>query len=136
VAFVLDASAALPWCFADEATPSSWVLLARAQARETVIVPAHWPAEMLSALLRGKRRGRIDDAQTLTFLKELHILPIVVEDPPRVSELASLKATSERLELNAYDAVYFELARTTGLPLATLDDALIRACRAEGVEVI
>jgi predicted nucleic acid-binding protein len=136
VAFVLDASAALPWCFEDEFTPASSALLSRAQAGETLIVPAHWPAEMLSALLRGKRRGRADDAQVLSLLRELSLLPISVQPPASLSKLAALKVTAERLELNAYDAVYFELARTTGLPLATLDDALIRACRAEGVEVI
>jgi len=34
--------------------------------------------------------------------------------------------------LTAYDAAYLELAKRTGLPLATLDDDLRKAARAEG----
>jgi hypothetical protein len=37
--FVLDASATLPWCFADEATESTNALLARLRTGEEAIVP-------------------------------------------------------------------------------------------------
>jgi hypothetical protein len=47
--FVVDASMALRWCFADEATPYSRGVLA---ALETTyaIVPALWPFEVANAL--------------------------------------------------------------------------------------
>ena len=48
--FVADASATLPWCFAEEATPATEALLDRAQAGEEVLVPAHWPTEVMNGL--------------------------------------------------------------------------------------
>jgi predicted nucleic acid-binding protein len=38
--------------------------------------------------------------------------------------------------LTSYDAAYLEVVLRRGLPLATLDDDLIRASRAAGVSVI
>ena len=38
--------------------------------------------------------------------------------------------------LTSYDAAYLELALRHGLPLATLDDELIRASKAAGVTVL
>ena len=38
--------------------------------------------------------------------------------------------------LTSYDAAYLELAIRLNLPLATLDDELIRAARAAGVTVL
>jgi predicted nucleic acid-binding protein len=38
--------------------------------------------------------------------------------------------------LTVYDAAYLELAAREGVPLATLDSALARAARVEGVEVL
>jgi len=39
MAFVIDASATLPWRFADEATPWTEALLDRAEAGEELLVP-------------------------------------------------------------------------------------------------
>jgi hypothetical protein len=49
--FVGDASTTLPWYVADEATPPTEALLDRLRAGETGIVPAHWPTEVMKALL-------------------------------------------------------------------------------------
>ncbi|MCY4324874.1 MAG: type II toxin-antitoxin system VapC family toxin [Betaproteobacteria bacterium] len=38
--------------------------------------------------------------------------------------------------LNFYDAMYLELAKRLSAPLATLDKALIRAAKAEGVVLV
>jgi len=38
--------------------------------------------------------------------------------------------------LTAYDAAYLDLAKANGLPLATLDEDLIRACAKTGVELV
>jgi len=39
-----------PWRFEDEATPWAEALLDRTQGGEKVLVPAHWPPEVLNAL--------------------------------------------------------------------------------------
>ena len=48
---------------------------------------------------------------------------------PRVTRLA------RRHSLSAYDALYLELAVRHGATLTTLDSALARAARAEGIRV-
>jgi len=58
--FVADASATLPWCFEDEATAATEALLERLRAGEPAIEPAHWPTEVMNALIMAVRRGRID----------------------------------------------------------------------------
>ena len=63
MAFVIDASAALPWRFADEATPWTEALLDRAEAGEEMLMPAHWPVEVANGLLVAHRKGRVTDAQ-------------------------------------------------------------------------
>lgn len=47
--FVLDASIALAWCFADEATPKTIKLLERLET-ETAFVPAIWPLEKINVI--------------------------------------------------------------------------------------
>jgi len=49
--FVIDASATLPWCFADEATAATNAVLTRLRTGDEAIVPAHWPLEGANALL-------------------------------------------------------------------------------------
>jgi predicted nucleic acid-binding protein len=38
--------------------------------------------------------------------------------------------------LTVYNASYVELARRTGLPLATLDKAMVRAAKSEGIDLL
>jgi hypothetical protein len=56
--FVLDAPVTLPWRFEDEATPWTEALLTRIESGEQAAVPAHWPLEVVNALLFAHRRGR------------------------------------------------------------------------------
>jgi len=65
--FVVDASAALAWCFEDEA--SSWTdgLLERLRRGDRIVVPAHWPTEILNGLLVASRRKRIKPDQPALF---------------------------------------------------------------------
>ena len=110
-------------------------MLTRAEAEE-LFVPAHWPIEILSALLRGERRKRIDREGITEFLTLLLSLRIRVEESRTTSDLLSLRHLCDRHQLSAYDATYFALAKRTGLPLATEDDALVRACLAESVPLL
>jgi hypothetical protein len=61
--FVVDASVALAWCFAGEATTWTEGLLERLRQGDRIIVPAHWPTEVANALLMGVRRRRIKSGQ-------------------------------------------------------------------------
>lgn len=54
---VVDASVTLSWCFPDEQTPLSLLVLDRLKAGEDALVPAFWSVEVLNSLLVGERKG-------------------------------------------------------------------------------
>lgn len=57
--FVVDASVALAWCFEDEVSSFADGLLERLRQGDQIVVPAHWPVEILNGLLVASRRKRI-----------------------------------------------------------------------------
>ena len=134
--FVADASATLPWCFAEEATPATEALLDRAQSGEEVFVPAHWPTEVMNGLLMAVRRGRIDIDRVARFARDLQALPIRIDagHAPATWDAVIRAATKHRL--TAYDAAYLELAQRTGMPIATLDGDLRKAALSESVALV
>jgi predicted nucleic acid-binding protein len=134
--FVVDASAALAWCFEDEA--SSWTdgLLERLGLGDRSVVPAHWPAEMLNGLLVASRRKRIKSEQPELLWEELARLPVETEPALTASQAKAVLALSKKHGLTVYDAAYLELAHRRQLPLGTLDTDLRKAAEAEGVVLI
>ena len=81
------------------------------------------------------RRGRINQAELaplVTAIRSLHI-----EIDPSTAELALTRTLelARQHRLTTYDATYLELAIRTGLPLATLDKDLKRACAAEHIPI-
>jgi len=136
VAFVLDASAALPWCFRDEATPETDLLQARAASGERIVVPAHWPAEILSGVTRAARRGRLDDPSVDAFLDALPLYDIMVDARPMAEQWSDALQLTRLHRLSGYDAMYLALAQRLNIGLATLDSRLSDAATAEGVPLI
>jgi len=136
VAFVIDASAALAWCFADEATEATNALLTRLRSNEEAVEPAHWPVEIANALIVAARRKRISPEDVRRLLEDLEALPIRIDPPSRSLVRAGVLSLAEQFQLTAYDAAYLELAMRQGLPLATRDQALREASRAAGVVLL
>jgi predicted nucleic acid-binding protein len=135
-AFVIDASATLPWCFADEATGATNAMLALLRTGDEAIVPAHWPVEVANALLIAVRRKRISPEDAHQFLVDLESLPIRVDTTTKNLVRAGVFPMAEQYGLTVYDAAYLELAIREGLPLATLDNDLRKAARASGVQLV
>jgi predicted nucleic acid-binding protein len=131
--FVVDASAALAWCFEDEASNWSDGLLERLRQGDQIVVPAHWPTEISNGLLVAQRRKRIKTGQAALFWDELAHLPIETEPALSAVQAKMVLALSEKHGLTVYDAAYLELAQRRQLPLGTLDAALRKAAQAEGV---
>jgi predicted nucleic acid-binding protein len=128
MALVLDASPIVAWALR-EADPRSAGLRERMRSDEA-LVPALWWFEVRNALLVNERRGRLSQPQTTRFLRRLGRLPITEDRSP---DDAVVLALARRHQLTVYDAAYLELSVREGLPLATLDAALVEAARAEGV---
>ena len=132
MAFVIDASATLPWRFVDESTPWTEALLDRIEAGEEALVPAHWPLEVLNGLLVARRKGRVSDVQVSEFIEDLAELPIRVVPADDPAQWPAILSLAQQHRLTAYDAAYLDLAQRTGLPLATLDGDLRKAAAAAG----
>lgn len=131
---VLDTSAALSWLFADVQTEAARGL-ARRVARDGAVVPWVWHAEMAQLLLFAERRGRTSPARVAEIVALIDELPIETEAgaPERVRH--ELLGLARDAALSASDALYLDLARRRGLPLATLDPTLDRAARAAGIAI-
>ena len=130
--FVVDASVAACWLLPDEAARAAALAYARFPD-DTAIVPTLWWFEMRNIFIVSERRGRIDSSRTAMAMALLRGLPIRVD---AASDEDLLLTLARRHGLTAYDAAYLELALRLGLPLASLDDALLRAARTEGVPII
>ena len=127
--FVLDASVVLTWCFPDENAVLAQRIARRFQEGDSAIVPSFWPHEVLNALLVGEKRKRISRDLVQTFLAEVAALPVELGQIPAGDVFDRVQFLGRENGLTAYDAAYLDLAQTSGLPLATLDGALIRACK-------
>lgn len=130
--FVIDASVAACWLFPDEGSAIADAARERMVA-ETAVVPAIWWFEIRNVLLVGERRNRIEPAQTTRALLLLSRLQIEVD---RAADDAVLIGLARRHQLSAYDAAYLELALRQDVPLATLDTAMARAAKAEGINMV
>ena len=129
---VLDASATLPWCFEDEATPETEALLDDLRDGSFAVVPAHWATEVMNGLLVAQRRGRIDAERVARFGVDLSALPIRIEPGHPPTSWNGVIDLAMEHGLTAYDAAYLELALRLELRLATSDQALRRAAMSAG----
>ncbi len=132
MAFVLDASMTMSWCFADEGTPFTRSVLTQLRATYAE-VPAVWSMEVANVLAMGERRRRITVEQSVAFQLMLGISDIRVEPLWHIGDVSVLLELCRKHRLTAYDAAYLEMARRKRLPLATFDKDLLRAAPLEGV---
>jgi predicted nucleic acid-binding protein len=133
-ALVIDSSAALSWCFEDEASPESDALFERVRDQGAV-VPGLWHLEVANVLLQAEKRGRIAAGDVATRLELIAELPITTDTETTARAWREILALARAEGLTTYDATYLELAIRRGLPLQTKDEALIAAAERSGVAV-
>lgn len=131
--FVLDASVALAWCFADEGGDYPARVLEALRGSEAVVASL-WTLEVANGLLAAERRARIEPQEVTRAARLLMALPIAVDPVERGRALTGTFRLARSRDLTTYDAAYLEVAVRLGLPLATLDADLRLAAEAEGVE--
>ena len=136
MSFVLDNSVSSRWFFDDGSKSdigyADKVLIALSQ--QTAVVPVTWGLEAGNVLARAEANGwmtkdRVDKSLTL-----IGGLKIEVDEETYARSLGDTLDLARRYKLSAYDASYLELAKRLALPLATLDEKLIKAARKAGVE--
>lgn len=134
--FVLDASVALAWLVDKPVSPFAIQVREALDAGACGLAPALWQLEMVNGLVVATRRKDLsaeDADQGLEFIEQLLAYSIEPDtDPVSVRHVFH---TARTHQLSAHDAVYLELARREGLPLATLDQRLRAAAKTAGVEL-
>ena len=135
--FVLDCSVTIAWLFQDEASPNTDQLLKElGDDDRNAIVPNLWRLELGNTLTQAERRGRITAAQLTTALELVRGLPIATDAETDGRALREVLNLARATSLTTYDASYLELAMRHGVPLATLDKALIRAAHGVAVKTL
>ena len=98
-------------------------------------MPVLWPIEVANVLLVATRLGRITTDDWQRIRDDLGALPIDVDPESCARVLDTVLPIASEHNLSVYDAMYLELALRLGLPLATLDQELMAAGKAAGIEV-
>lgn len=133
--FVVDASMALSWHFADEETVET-AAVEELSDRSALIVPGHWFAEVSNTLVIGERRGRATMAESVSFIERLTGLDVRIDEIAPVDYWERVIPLARAHGLTVYDTLYLELAERRGLALASLDAELNAAARSVGVPLI
>jgi predicted nucleic acid-binding protein len=134
--FVLDASVALAWLVDKPVSHYAIHVRNSLDAGARGLVPALWHLEMANGLVVATRRKDLnaDDVNKgVEFIEQMLVYAIESDADP--VSVRSVFATARTHQLSAYDAVYLDLARREGLPLATLDQRLRAAAKTAGVEL-
>lgn len=126
---VVDSSVLLSALLPDEEGPDLKKLFTE---HDEIIAPSLLWVELRNIVLSAERRQRLDRTMADALLDTLDDLGIALDHSPDSDRVLRL---ARRHDLTAYDALYLELAIRTGATLATLDKALRRAAKAEGLSL-
>ena len=133
----MDASIALATVLPSDGNDYSDGILLRFNQGESAIVPAIWHLETINGLLVRERRKTITSNERDEAIKLVRSYPVETDDlSAEPTVIDAVLALSIRYQLTAYDAAYLELAKRTGLPIATQDAAIIQAAKHLGVEQV
>lgn len=135
MSLVLDSSSTLAWIYSEETTDAIRSVFEQV-VDAGAVVPALWRLEVANSLTVGVRRNRIDAEFRRAALSDLAVLDITLDQHTDSQAWAETLHLADRYRLTLYDAAYLELARRRRLPLATLDQDLVRAAEASGTKTL
>ena len=124
------------WCFESAVHPYADSVLRRLAGGDNAIVPVLWFYEASAVLAREQNRGTLAAPKADQFIAELKSLKITADEESAARVFTDVHRLALTYRLTSYDAAYLELALRLDLPLATLDDELIRAGTAAGIAII
>jgi predicted nucleic acid-binding protein len=132
---VIDASAMMTWCFADERAKNADALMKR-MVGEGMTAPTNFPLEIVNTLRVGERRKRVTPQQASAFVALVEALRIEIDLETPSRSWSDVRLLSLREEISAYDVAYLELALRRRATLATFDKGLLKAARTNKVPVL
>ena len=133
MAFVLDASVALGWVAAKQATACSRRMRLRAR-REPYHAPALWRLEVVNAVRSLERRRALSSDAADTAIGILERMQPVMHEA--TMPLADLLRLARKFDLSAYDANYLALALELKMPIACGDGPLRTVLAKAGVKPV
>jgi predicted nucleic acid-binding protein len=133
--FVADASIAIGWIHAAQATAETTALLDAVGNGAVLEVPALWPVEVANALTVLMRRKKLTRQERDIGLGWLSGLALRVDHEMATLAFSRLSELAATFDLSVYDAAYLELALRRKLILGCKDGPLRAAARRAGVRV-
>ena len=121
--YVLDSSVAVKWAIAEVDTECALRIRNEFNTgNDELIAPDFFPIEIVHALTRAERQGRIAREETSAFLIDLiHNLPDLHASLPL---LPAAYERSSRWRIGVYDCVYLALAEREQCKMITADEKL------------
>ncbi|MFZ5509015.1 MAG: type II toxin-antitoxin system VapC family toxin [Pseudomonadota bacterium] len=134
--FVLDNSVVMRWYFGDGSKADLEYAIRVLNSMKTAgaLVPGIWGLEVANVLAGAESRGLTTEARSEAFVGMLNRMDISNDGATATQALAGILQVARRYNLSSYAASYLELAMREDLPLATLDEDLLRAAKRAGVE--
>ena len=132
----MDTSIALKWFLEDESGRAYSLAILKAITDDYCpAVPWLWYYEIANTILIQVRRKRIAFEKAVVYLNIIDEMLIDI-DPPDSSAILQLPQLARTHHLTGYDAAFLELAMRLQLPLATGDQALVRAAADAKVRIL
>ena len=119
------------WCFENATHPYADGILQQVVASEA-FVPVIWRYEVSAVLAKSLKDGLLTPEKADAFLQLLDSLNITLDPESADRIFSAVHRLAITYRLTSCNAAYLELAIRKQLPLGTLDDELIRACKAIG----
>ncbi|MGS0741639.1 type II toxin-antitoxin system VapC family toxin [Glaciimonas sp. GG7] len=132
--FVLDNSVTMRWLFGDGSSGDQAYAkqVLAAITVDSILVPGVWGLEVANVIARAEKKFGLSEARSAAFVHALEQMHIQVDPETSAHAMRDTLQLARRYNLSAYDAAYLELALREGLPLATLDDGLVKAIKKAG----
>lgn len=136
-ALILDNSVTMRWCFdGGHHAYADQILDQIETGKATAFVPLLWRYEVSAVLARAEIKNILTAQKSAEFIEDLSVLDIRVDEDSGDYVLTDVHRLAVQYRLTSYDASYLELALRKSLPLASLDQELLAACKAAGAAVL
>lgn len=132
---VLDCSVAVAWTMG-EVHEDALQGIFQLGRREGYHVPSVWRLEVCNAFLSTLRAGKVDMERFVANFSDLGAIRVMIDNKTEHLAWTTTRDYALKHKLTSYDAAYIDLAVRKKAVLATLDKALARAAKVEGLHVL
>ena len=132
--FVIDASIIISWYNHDEQSEYAKDILLCLR-KEQAITPCLCCFEVNNVLRVLEKKGKVPSLNVDKALVSIDKLQIIIDSVPPGFKIPLTLRLSREHGLTVYDACYLELAVRMGIPIASLDDDLVKAAKSARIEL-